>query len=247
MKRLAVFLVLLSSSLVVSRDRLFEILSPSPSCRLSSDLTSQTFFFPTLSNTAYIQLMPSLNEILFNLTVCLWFFSDESKQLNLFSWATPAEPNSLKLFLLTDRRCCLYVAGKPATFLALPYERNRWNSICISWESSVGLTQLWVNGVESPKKAVHAGGSTADTPIVVLGQDQDICGGKFNITDAFVLHVTDVHMWDYGLSPCELQNYTNNMAFTPGNCLNWKTLEHNKHNYMVVDRNRWGKEKGGGV
>uniref|UniRef100_A0A8C9SLH0 Pentraxin family member n=1 Tax=Scleropages formosus TaxID=113540 RepID=A0A8C9SLH0_SCLFO len=226
MKPLAIFLTLLASSLAVPKD-----------------LTGQMFIFPSLSDTAYIQLTPTSNEILFNVTVCLRFFSDETKQQGLFSLATATEPHSLALALNPEGGYQLYVAGQLATFLALPYERNQWNSICATWDSSVGLTQLWVNGVASPKKALHAGGSIADTPIIVVGQDQDSYGGTFNTADAFVGHITDVHMWDHRLSPCEIQSYAGNLLFRPGNYLNWKALEFTKHNYVVVEYNSSARDK----
>jgi len=36
----------------------------------------------------------------------------------------------------------------------------------------------------------------------------------------------DVHMWDYALSPCEIQSYVDELNFTPGNVLNWRALEY---------------------
>ncbi|XP_018595617.2 serum amyloid P-component-like [Scleropages formosus] len=218
MKPLAVFLTLLASSLAVPKD-----------------LTGRMFVFPVLSDTAHARLVPAVDKILYNITVCLRFFSDESKEQSLFSLATPTEHHGLYLYQVADGGYHLYVWGQLATFPALPYERNQWNSICATWDSSAGLTQLWVNGVASPKKALRAGESIAGTPIVVLGQDQDSYGGTFNTADAFVGHITDVHMWDYRLSPCEIQSYTGNLLFMPGNYLNWQALEFTRHGYVVVE------------
>lgn len=37
--------------------------------------------------------------------------------------------------------------------------------------------------------------------------------------------MSDVHMWNYILSPCEIQKYVDEQNFTPGNVLNWGALE----------------------
>ena len=56
-------------------------------------------------------------------------------------------------------------------------------------------------------------------------QDQDSHGGGFVIEDSFMGMLSNVHMWDYVISPCEIQNYMEDLSFTPGNVLNWGALE----------------------
>ncbi|CAB1334248.1 unnamed protein product [Coregonus sp. 'balchen'] len=55
--------------------------------------------------------------------------------------------------------------------------------------------------------------------------DQDSFSGRFDQQQSFVGLLTDVHMWDYMLSPCEIQRCTNQINFTPGDMLNWKALD----------------------
>ena len=42
---------------------------------------------------------------------------------------------------------------------------------------------------------------------------------------SFVGMMTDVHMWNYALSPCEIKRYMEDLNFTPGNVVNWRALE----------------------
>ena len=37
--------------------------------------------------------------------------------------------------------------------------------------------------------------------------------------------MSDVHMWDHTLSPCEIQEFMEHLNFTPGNVLNWSSLD----------------------
>lgn len=62
-------------------------------------------------------------------------------------------------------------------------------------------------------------------------QEQDTHGGGFDIRQSFVGMMSDVHMWDYIISPCEIQNYVDQRNFTPGNVLNWSALD-----IQIVDK-----------
>lgn len=58
-----------------------------------------------------------------------------------------------------------------------------------------------------------------------ISQFPDSQGGGFLTYVSFIGMISDVHMWDSVLSPCEIQNYSNELSFTPGNVLNWNALD----------------------
>lgn len=62
-------------------------------------------------------------------------------------------------------------------------------------------------------------------------QEQDSHGGGFDINQSFVGMLSDVHMWDYVLSACEIQKYVDERNFTPGNVLNWAALD-----YQIIEK-----------
>lgn len=62
-------------------------------------------------------------------------------------------------------------------------------------------------------------------------QEQDSHGGGFDLKQSFVGMMSDVHLWDHILSSCEIQNYVDELNFTPGNVLNWSALE-----FEIIDR-----------
>ena len=50
-------------------------------------------------------------------------------------------------------------------------------------------------------------------------QEQDSHGGGFDINQSFVDMMSDVHMWDSTLSPCEIQSYLDDLlASLQGMC-----------------------------
>ncbi|GLD63607.1 C-reactive protein-like protein [Lates japonicus] len=71
---------------------------------------------------------------------------------------------------------------------------------------------------------ISSGSNITGSPVIVLGQEQDSLGGGFDIKQSFIGMMTDVHMWDYVLSSCEIHNYVDELNFTPGNVLNWRAL-----------------------
>uniref|UniRef100_A0A3P9IEP3 Pentraxin (PTX) domain-containing protein n=1 Tax=Oryzias latipes TaxID=8090 RepID=A0A3P9IEP3_ORYLA len=106
------------------------------------------------------------------------------------------------------------------------YKPNMWYSNCSTWDSATGLVQIWFDGKPSFRKYIISGAIT---------QTQDSHGGGFNINQSFVGMMSDVHMWNYTLSPCEIQNYMNKGSFTPGNVLNWKALNFQINGRVLIE------------
>ncbi|XP_012718150.1 serum amyloid P-component-like [Fundulus heteroclitus] len=186
------------------------------------DLSGKMFTFPQETNTASVKLNVSTHN-LNAVTVCLRSFTDLQRAHSLFSLATPSSNNGFLIFKESAADTIdFHVNDHKVQYVALRYELNTWHSVCSTWDADSGLGQLWFNGQPLAKK--YLGGSQISKPIVVLGQEQDSYAGSFDTKQSFTGMMTDVHMWNYILSPCEIQNYVDNLNFTPGNVLNWKAL-----------------------
>ncbi|KAK2818169.1 hypothetical protein Q7C36_022102 [Tachysurus vachellii] len=199
------------------------------------DLSGKMFTFPVESNSHHVLLTPELNKIFVTITVCLRTFSDISRAQSLFSLSLPSTDNGFLIYKSKQGVYILNILGTDGTFWGLQDELNVWNSVCATWDASTGLSQLWVNGIPSSRKGLKAGSSLTGTPIIVLGQEQDSYGGKFDTAQSFVGMLTDVHMWDSVLSPVQIAYYTSGWHFQPGNVLNWNSLEFTRNGYMVVE------------
>ncbi|XP_034730507.1 serum amyloid P-component-like [Etheostoma cragini] len=110
------------------------------------------------------------------------------------------------------------------------YKPNMWHSVCTTWDSSSGLVQLWFDGRPSIRKYITSE-AIRGSPMIIIGQEQDSHGGGFDLKQCFVGMMSDVHMWDYTLSPCEMQKYVDDLNFTPGNLLNWSAME-----FQIIDK-----------
>ncbi|KAG8509828.1 Serum amyloid P-component [Galemys pyrenaicus] len=112
--------------------------------------------------------------------------------------------------------------------------------ICVSWESSTGIAELWVNSKPLVKKGLKQGYSLGTHPKIFLGQEQDSYGGGFDKNQSFVGEIGEVCMWDSLLSPDEIRNSCFNSGSHPSpNVLNWKALKYEMKGYVVIKPRVW--------
>uniref|UniRef100_A0A3B4A2S1 Pentraxin family member n=1 Tax=Periophthalmus magnuspinnatus TaxID=409849 RepID=A0A3B4A2S1_9GOBI len=200
------------------------------------DLSSKMFTFPQQTNSAHVRLRTSKNSFS-ALTVCHRSFTDLKRDHGLFSLALPSNANEFVLFFKYDtQEIQPHLKAGKVGYRVLDYKPNQWHSICTTWESSTGLVQLWFNGQPLSRKYVSGGqAAMSGSPIITLGQEQDSHGGGFDITQSFIGMMTDVHMWDYVLSSCEIQKYMSELSFTPGNVLNWAALDFQINGRVLIE------------
>ncbi|KAK6480567.1 serum amyloid P-component-like [Huso huso] len=202
------------------------------------DLQGKVFSFPEDSDTAYVKLTTDKEEPLQAVTVCLRYISDLTRALTLFSLATPSEDNAFLLFKQKPGLYQSHVGPKVIDFTEVLEEKGLpgWVHVCVTWESSSGIAQLWINGKGSVRKGLNRGRSLHGKPSVVLGQEQDSYGGTFDKSQSFVGQISDLHMWDRALSPCEICAANEGSYFQPGNVLNWAALQYTMHGYVLLEK-----------
>ncbi|KAJ4930734.1 hypothetical protein JOQ06_025042 [Pogonophryne albipinna] len=189
------------------------------------DLSGQMFTFPQETNSAHVRLTTS-RQVLSAVTVCFRSFSDLRRAITLFSLSTPSAANDFTMFKLAATDVFdMWIRNTHMNFIGQDYKLNTWHSLCSTWDSGSGLFQMWLDGQPSSRRFMSAGSNISGPIIIVLGQDQDSHGGGFDIAQSFVGMMSDVHMWDHVLSPCEIQNYAHHLNLPPGNVLNWNELE----------------------
>ncbi|XP_020565819.1 C-reactive protein isoform X1 [Oryzias latipes] len=186
------------------------------------DLSGKVFTFPRETDTAHVRLNPIKQD--YNaVTVCHRSFTDLKRDHTFFSLATPFDTSAF-LILWQNQEIDPHVKSERVEYGGWDYKPNMWHSICTTWDSVTGLVQIWFDGLPSIRRFIISGSITG-TVKAILGQDQDTHGGGFDIHQSFVGMLTDVHIWDYTLSPCEIRHYTEEMHFTTGNVLNWSALD----------------------
>ncbi|KAJ8014569.1 hypothetical protein DPEC_G00041610 [Dallia pectoralis] len=199
------------------------------------DLSGKMFTFPKESDSEHVRLIP-IEETYSSVTVCLRYFTDVKRTYSLFSMATPTATNDFLLFKMANGDMELTVRDVLSTYSGLPDIQNTWIALCGTWDSNTGLSQIWLNGKPSARKLGYSKKRVLNgKPIIILGQEQDSYGGTFDKGQSFIGQLSDVHMWNYVLSTCEIQRFTSNVNFSPGNILNWHSLEFTINGDVVVE------------
>ncbi|XP_041843464.1 C-reactive protein-like [Melanotaenia boesemani] len=202
---------------------------------IPQNLVNKMFTFPQESATAHVRLTTSRQDLR-AVTVCLRTFSDIKRDQAFFSLATPSKTNDFLIFKLgVADKFNLHVRDKYAAVEGHDWKLNTWHSVCVTWDAASGLVQLWLDGKPSSRKFVSSGSNINGPFIIVLGQDQDTFGGGFDTKQSFVGMMTDVHMWDYTLSPCEIQRHADGLIFNSGNVLKWESLEFQANGKVLIE------------
>lgn len=202
------------------------------------DMTGKVFIFPEETNSAHVMLNRASVESFSALTICHRSFTDLTRDHAFFCLASPTKFNqALTFYDSTNKVMAPHFHDVKISYAGLDYTPNKWHSMCTTWDANTGLVQLWFNGQALSKKysATVPGPGITGQPIIMLGQDQDSYGGGFDAKQSFVGMMTDVHVWDHVISPCEIQNYSDKLSFSPGNMLNWAALDFQINGKVLVE------------
>ncbi|XP_006631034.1 serum amyloid P-component-like [Lepisosteus oculatus] len=201
------------------------------------DLSGKILVFPEESKANYVKLVPKKEAPLRALTACFHYASDIQRGYCLFSLATEEQDNAFLIFKNKLGEYEVITNSKSIFFYGVPEQNDlqRWTHLCVTWESDSGLVQLWVNGKESIKKGGSRSIPISGKPFIVLGQEQDSYGGSFDKSQCLVGQMSNVHMWDRVLSPCEIQDVHLGTGFDPGNILSWKSMSFEITGYVILN------------
>ncbi|XP_030043443.1 serum amyloid P-component-like [Microcaecilia unicolor] len=204
----------------------------------TADLGKNVFLFPKESSTSYVILRPQETSSLTSFTVCLNYYTVLTRDYSLLSIANPGTFNDILIYINNASTSSVTV-GNEAMFFSVPERILNWKHICTSWESSTGVVTMWINGNPLPRKTMKKGYSVNSQPVIILGQDQDSYGGSFDIKQSFVGEITDVQMWNFILSPNEIQLALANSNLIDGNILEWTSLDYNLIGDVIIQPKLW--------
>ncbi|XP_067279115.1 neuronal pentraxin-2a isoform X2 [Pseudorasbora parva] len=176
---------------------------------------------PLRTNYLYGRIKKSLPEM-YAFTVCMWLKSSASPGIGTpFSYGVPGQANEIVLIEWGNSPMELLVNDKVAQ-LPLSVSDGRWHHICITWTTRDGFWEAYQDGERlgtgenlAPWHPIKPGG------VIILGQEQDIVGGRFDATQAFVGELSHFNMWDRVLRPIDISAMANCSAYMPGNMVPW--------------------------
>ncbi|VFV42043.1 c-reactive [Lynx pardinus] len=212
-----------------------------PGAFLQSDMQKKAFVFPIESDKSFVTLFAQVQEPLQAFTVCLRVYTALTRPYSLFSYATRTQSNEILLFKERSGVYSVSVGGSDAYFTA-PEKSYAPVHFCISWESSSGIVELWVDGRPMVRTSLKKGYTVGAGASIILGQEQDSFAGNFDTNQSLVGDIGEVNMWDFVLSPVEINSVYNGQAFS-ANVLNWQNLNYEAQGevspkyYLVIKKN----------
>ncbi|XP_020342455.1 neuronal pentraxin-2a [Oncorhynchus kisutch] len=176
---------------------------------------------PLRTNYLYGRIKKSLPEM-YAFTVCMWLKSSASPGIGTpFSYGVPGQANEIVLIEWGNNPIELLVNDKVAQ-LPLSVSDGRWHHICITWTTRDGFWEAYQDGERlgtgenlAPWHPIKPGG------VIILGQEQDMVGGRFDATQAFVGELSQFNMWDRVLRPVDIMGMANCSSYMPGNIVPW--------------------------
>ncbi|XP_068162253.1 neuronal pentraxin-2-like [Antennarius striatus] len=176
---------------------------------------------PQRTNYLFGRIIKSLPEM-YAFTLCMWIKSSASPGIGTpFSYGVPGQANEIVLIEWGNNPIELLINDKVAQ-LPLEVRDGKWHHICISWTTRDGQWEAYQDGVKlgtgdnlAAWHPIKPGG------VIILGQEQDVVGGRFDAGQAFVGELSQVNIWDRVLKPVEVLSMANCSAYIPGNVISW--------------------------
>ncbi|XP_061041833.1 C-reactive protein isoform X1 [Eubalaena glacialis] len=202
-----------------------------------TDMHTKAFVFPKESDNSFVTLTAQLTKPLKAFTVCLHVYTDLTRDYSLFSYATRQQYNEILLFKGKTGVYSVSVGGADV-FFKPPESSPAPMHFCVTWESTSGITELWVDGKPMVRRSMKRGYSLGTEASIVLGQEQDAFAGGFDKNQSLVGDIGDVNTWDYVLSPEEINTVYAGGTFSP-NVLDWRALKYKTYGEVFVKRQLW--------
>ncbi|KAM6289032.1 neuronal pentraxin-2-like [Aegotheles albertisi] len=174
--------------------------------------------FPLRTDYLFARARGSLPRGVRALSACLWLRPGGAPAMGTpFSYAAPGQPNELVL---------LAWGGRPMELLAVPLSLSlspgRWHHVCVTWAAAGGAWSSFQDG----EPRARGGGLAVGHPlrprgVLVLGQEQDALGGRFDATQSFVGDISGLQLWSRVLGAAEVAAVASCSSRLAGDLLAW--------------------------
>ncbi|XP_041737663.1 neuronal pentraxin receptor-like, partial [Coregonus clupeaformis] len=183
--------------------------------------------FPARTNYMYAVVQHHIPELC-AFTVCLWLRPTEEGIGTPFSYAVAEQPNELVLLQGLHTPVELLINDKVAQ-LPLNLSRGSWHHICVSWSQRGGAWQAYQGGkLRGDGQGLAAWHHIRPGGVLILGQEQDTLGGRFDSSQALVGELSQWNVWERVLTPSEVSILAHCSQHGPqpkGNVAPWTNQE----------------------
>uniref|UniRef100_T1JDF1 Pentraxin (PTX) domain-containing protein n=1 Tax=Strigamia maritima TaxID=126957 RepID=T1JDF1_STRMM len=204
MKWILVVLVLVGVSSVNSLTRRFQIT------------------FPGGNTYSYAKLYGTIDRPLNDFTLCHWSRTNVNNELHaaVFSYAVSDEHNSILTFI-QHNKAIQFGRNLMLTEIKTNIQSINWIQTCVTWSILQNSCQVFVNGERFGNGSGIGSKPVPPNGVVILGQEQDGAGEKFDINQALTGQISELHLWDYILTPHTIKQVSRCDPLEEGNIIAW--------------------------
>ena len=138
-----------------------------------------------------------------------WFQKLDSNGFEPFvSYATTEQENELIIGEERNNTISVYLKGRQYTTNVIVPD-NEWYHWSFSWSSSDGQLNIYLDGVEVFSDNVAQGDTLTSGGTLILGQEQDSVGGRFDNSQTYQGKIDDFRIWNVQRTQQEIQTTYN--------------------------------------
>ncbi|XP_054636283.1 neuronal pentraxin receptor b isoform X1 [Dunckerocampus dactyliophorus] len=180
--------------------------------------------FPMRTNYMYGLVRKEITEM-YAFTACVWLKAKEGGIGTPFSYSVPGQPNELVLLQGVHNPVELLINDKVAQ-LPLSLPQDEWQHICVSWTLRDGVWKAYQGGkMKGRGEGLAAWHPIKPGGVLILGQEQDTLGGRFDASQALVGELSQFNLWDRVLKPAEVAALAECSSSVLGNIAPWTDLD----------------------
>ncbi|KAJ7992111.1 hypothetical protein DPEC_G00275160 [Dallia pectoralis] len=160
---------------------------------------------PARTNYMYAVLRQAVPELR-AFTACLWLRPTGFGLGTPFSYSVAEQPNELVFIQGRHTPVELLINDKVAQ-LPLNVSRGSWHHICVTWSQRGGVWQAFQGGRRTGQgQGLAAWHNVRPGGVLVLGQEQDTLGGRFDSAQALVGEMSQWNLWERVLTSKEVSS-----------------------------------------
>ena len=106
---------------------------------------------------------------------------------------------------------------------------GKWHRICTSWDNTAGSWEFYKDGdVKAQGAGFQTGHVIQSGESFFLGIEQDTPGGNFEVDESIRGMMTNVNVWDHGLSAEKIESLSKSCLSGEGNVFKWSDFIHGR-------------------
>ena len=103
---------------------------------------------------------------------------------------------------------------------------GKWHHVVVTWNYNTKEVSVYIDGKLKPiyYHRQNKAGVIKGKGALVIGQDQDVYLGEFDVNQSFQGNLTSVNMWDRVLTSGEISEHAKKYPSGEGNVIKWVDL-----------------------